>query len=171
MTRINEMIRSRLSDVEARIERLRAEFEKAEAEKRDLQTTLRVLDGVGIGDHADAEIVRAKPTQTRPAGEKKKLMLDILDVGSAQGKGPAEVYQELVNSGIDDINIGTVRTTLWRAAKSSEIESGNGAYWKREAEGALFSEPSAHISSAGLTTGETKPIDRWSDQEASHGAS
>lgn len=136
MANISDTIQAKLDAVNERIERLRAELEKAEAEKRDIETAIRVLEGVGAYD-GGMEIVRA-PSRSRPAKEKKKLMFDILGVGERNGKAPAEVYKELVASGVEDINIGTVRTTLWRAADSGELESANGSYWKSEAEDALF---------------------------------
>lgn len=167
MTSVTDTIRERLTDIDGRIERLRAEIAKAESDKRDLETTLRVLGDVGV---ADTPAPQPAPKSKRPASEKKKLMLDILGVGERQGKAPAQVYSELVASGIDDINIGTVRTTLWRAADGGELGSGNGAYWKHEAEESLYGETSAPSSSAGMTTGGTQQNVRWREIPASHDA-
>lgn len=149
MSNVIDTIRARYSDAEARIERLRAEIEKAEAEKRDLHTTLRVLEGVGFGDHVTAEVIRHSTPMSRPAKEKKRLMLDLLGVGPQQGKAPAAVHKGLIDNGIDDINIGVVRTTLWRAADAGEISGGDGKYWKHEAEESFFNVSPAQSSSAG----------------------
>ena len=163
MNNITDTIRSRHEAVTARLEELRAQVVKAEIEKADLQTTLRVLGEFG-GDATPKSTLPERAKTARPANEKKRLMFDLLGVGKAGGKQPAEVHKTLVMLGEDDISIQVVRTTLWRAASKGELDSQDGRYWKHEAEGALFSEPSAHSSSAGVTTGEAKSVDRWSDQ-------
>lgn len=167
MATIIDTIRQRLTDAEGRVERLRAEFEKAVADKKDLETALRVLGDVGVD-----EISAPRPAvkRSRPASEKKQLMLNVLNVGESQGKAPIEVFNELAASGADDINIGVVRTTLWRAADAGEISSADGKYWKHEAEDPLFSETPAHSSSAEMTSGGTQPNDHASDRGASHDA-
>lgn len=158
-----------LRDIEAadkRIDKLSAELQKAMSEKADLETTLRVLSKYGSGGVSGT--AESSPViSSRPANEKKKLMLGILGVGREGGVQPSDVYKELVSSGVEDITIQVVRTTLWRAADKGEIASENGRYWKMEAEAPLFSEASAHNSSAGTTSGGTKLNDRPTDHEAS----
>lgn len=97
-------------------------------------------------------------------------MLDILGVGPRNGKAPAAVHKELLDSGIDDINIGVVRTTLWRFADAGEIQGGDGKYWKHEAEKSFLDDSPAQSSSAGMTPGGPQPNDRYSGHEASHDA-
>lgn len=170
MESVVQTIQDHISVVTQRAEQLRSELASVEAEKADLQTTLRILSKVA-GEDVSGTTVAPDGRQSRPASEKKKLMFEILNVGREAGLQPADVYKELVSRGIRDISIQVVRTTLWRAAKNGELQSAEGQYWKLEAEASLYDEASTSHSSAGLTAGGAKPDDRSRDHQASHNAS
>lgn len=131
MTGIADTIRARLSVVDEQISRLRSEIEKAETARRDLLTAMRVLDDVGISDLNEQVLVQPRPPQSRPAVEKKSVILGLLGIQEKDSKSPSAIHKELLSNGVFDITIGNVRTVLWRLAEAGEIERSNRRYWRR----------------------------------------
>lgn len=157
----------KLATLDKRVDRLRAELESAEKDRADVQTAIRVVTEITgqIAPPVKPQDVE-EGKSSRPASEKKALMLDLIGVGQSKGKQPAEVHAALRNRNIFDISIEVVRTTLWRAAKKGEIGSGDGYYWKfAETVGGEDAEshpPTDSNPSAGLTSSGTLPFDRSS---------
>ena len=131
---------------DSRINRLRAEIEAAEIERKDVETAIRVLISVSGVKPAPISVVKpdesvAKP-RMRPPAERRKLIMEELGDGESNGKPPVEVFRSLQAKGVTDIDIATLRTALWRMAKNTDISSGDGRYWKikEKSEGDMLSD-------------------------------
>jgi len=72
---------------------------------------------------------------------RQQEIADLLGVGSQNSRSPVELFETYDESGMDDINIDTFRTTIWRMKgktytcgdREYEIDSADGRYWKKPA--------------------------------------
>ncbi|MCL6251540.1 hypothetical protein M3P36_10870 [Altererythrobacter sp. KTW20L] len=130
MSPVIETIRGRLAEVDSRISKLFDEIKKAENERFDILTALRVLGEVIPVEELNTPVTPRKARYPRPPGTKRMLMIDALECERIKAKSPAEVHKDLVYAGVFDITIGAVRTRLWRMAEAGEIHRAHGRYWK-----------------------------------------
>lgn len=130
MSSLIETIRDRLAEVDARIEKLTEEIRRAENDRYDILTTLRVLGEVIPVEELSNPVTLRKARYPRPPGTKRMMMIDALENERLKAKTPVEVHKDLVYAGVFDITIGAVRTRLWRMAEAGEIKRAHGRYWK-----------------------------------------
>lgn len=125
------ILKERIEKAKAKVQRYQKSLESAETELSDLETTLRVLDG--IANEGDSSETGSSPTLDR-----QKWIAELLGVGVDNAQQPADLYVSYSAICSEDITIETFRTTIWRMkGKRFRLERGefdvqgeNGSYWK-----------------------------------------
>lgn len=135
MTDHLSILRDRIEKAESKVRRYQKSLETAESELSDLETALRVFEGIANG--GDSNGAGTPSTMGR-----QLEILRLLTVGREKSQAPAELYKTYTYVGSEDITIDTFRTTIWRMkdkvfdADGSEwvVHGDSGNYWKEPLE-------------------------------------
>lgn len=134
MTDHISMLKGKIERAEAKVQRYQKSLETAENELSDLQTALRVLEGLSNASESNA-------SGTSTTMGRQLNIVRLLGVGQRNGQSPADLYAAYCRAAAEDITIDTFRTTIWRMKGKVfeiddtpwEVHAGDGAYWKVDA--------------------------------------
>lgn len=129
------ILKDRIEKAKAKVQRYQKSLETAKSELSDLETTLRVLEG--IANDGDSNGAGTSSTMSRQLD-----IVRLLTVGREKGQPPADLYKSYCLIGGEDITIDTFRTTIWRMkdrvfeTDGSEwvVHGDSGNYWKEPLE-------------------------------------
>lgn len=130
------ILRERLAKAESRVLRTEKALETARAELSDLQTALRVMEGI-TGEAATGSSASSSVTMS----DRQSTIVQLLDVGQENGSPPADLFKAYTERSGEEISIDTFRTTIWRMkgaffkveGRTFLVHGDNGVYWKEAA--------------------------------------
>lgn len=125
------LLREKMIKAEAKLARAEKSLESARTELSDLQTALRVMEGLLGESGAPASMLTGVPVR-------QTHILTLLGVGLENAKPPAELFEDYNLIAHEEISLETFRTTIWRMAdKTFDVPSGklvvrrnDNGYWK-----------------------------------------
>lgn len=128
------LVREKLVKAEAKVLRAEKAVESARTELADLQTTLRVMEGL-LGESAGSAANPATPSGV-PA--RQSMILSLLGIGPEKAQPPAELFDDYKAFANEEITLETFRTTIWRMADKvfdtpkgkMAVKRSDDGYWK-----------------------------------------
>jgi hypothetical protein len=126
MSETISLLKEKLERANAKISRYERSLKAAEIERSDIETTLRVL-GELSGESDD----KASAESGAVVSQRQHNILRIMPVGKENGQSPLDLHM-MYTAIFGEISIDVFRTTIWRMAKSSQLCSEHGKYWKAE---------------------------------------
>lgn len=128
------ILRDRLAKAAAKVMRAQKSLDSAVSEMTDLQTAIRVIDGI-VSESSGGPPSTA---QSSAVSGRQTVILHLLAVGRESASPPAVLFEKYRLRTGEDITIDTFRTTIWRmadkifASEDSKIivKRGEDGYWK-----------------------------------------
>lgn len=125
------LLREKMIKAESKLARAEKSLESARTELTDLQTALRVMEGLLGESGAPTSMQTGVPVR-------QTHILTILGVGLENAKPPVDLFEDYNLVAREEINLETFRTTIWRMAdKTFDTPSGqlavrrnDNGYWK-----------------------------------------